>query len=105
MKMYLILLWIGVQQYLRNVLVWLDQGVNVVMLGGDEDETISSVIGKFYRHHRLLAWLRALLNAVDSDHTEKTREDDEGKNSVWAAVARKKSELEKAQNQKGNSHD
>ncbi len=93
-KRVLILVWVGLLQYLRNILVWLDQGVNVLFLGGDEDETISSITGKFYRQYPALAWLRRLLNTVDPGHTEKTREDDEGKNSVWAVVRRKHTELQ-----------
>lgn len=36
-------------QYLINVLIWLDQGANVVFLGGSPDETISA---RAYREHR-----------------------------------------------------
>jgi len=93
LQIFLILLAVAIGQYLRNILVWIDQGANVIVLGGDEDETISSITGKLYRRHKVFAWLRWLLNTVDPDHTEKTREDDEGKNSVWAVVARKRKEL------------
>ncbi len=33
-------------RYVKRVLIWLDQGVNVVFLGGYEDESMSS---RFYR--------------------------------------------------------
>lgn len=94
MRIFLILLAVAIRQYLRNILVWADQGVNVWLLGGDEDETISSVIGKTYRQHPAAAWLRRWLNTIDHGHTEKTREDDEGRNSVWAAIRRKHHDLQ-----------
>lgn len=95
MRITLILLFVGIRQYIRNILVWLDQGANVIFLLGDEDETISSVTGKMYRRYRVFAWLRWLLNTVDHDHTEKTREDDEGRNAVLAVIRRKRKELQR----------
>jgi hypothetical protein len=100
--LYAVLITLGISRYLFNILLWIDQGLNVVFLGGDPDETISSVIGKFYKYHPFLAWLRKVLNTLDEDHTEKSREDDEGQNSVWAVVARKKAQL--ILKHKGDNH-
>lgn len=35
-----------VKQYFWNILVWADQGINVILFGGSPDETISSRIGR-----------------------------------------------------------
>ena len=34
------------KKYFWNVLIWIDQGINVVFFGGSPDETISSRIGR-----------------------------------------------------------
>jgi hypothetical protein len=88
--LYVYLFWVGLCQHFWNGLVWLDQGLNWFLLLGDPDETISSVTAKNWRRCRFFAWLRRLLNWVDPGHTEKSLEPNEGKNSVWAAVARAK---------------
>lgn len=79
---------VGIKQYLFNILVSIDQLANVVLLGGDPDETISSVTGKYWRKFKALKLLRKFLNEVDEDHTEEAIESDEGKNSVWAVIKR-----------------
>jgi len=33
-------------RYLKNIAVWIDQGLNVILFGGSPDETISSRIGR-----------------------------------------------------------
>ena len=90
---FLVLLRTALGRYLWNILIWLDQGVNVVFLGGSADETVSSVTGKYWRQFAPLKWLRIVLNAIDTDHCEKAIEADEGSSSVWAAIARKRNEL------------
>jgi len=95
MTYVIVLLLTAIRQYIKNILIWIDQGCNVLLLGGDPDETISSVTGKYWRRFRLLAWLRKGLNWIDPGHTERTREADEGQYSVWAAVARKRRQLER----------
>jgi hypothetical protein len=35
------------KQYIKNILIWLDQGVNVVLLAGNPDETLSSKAAKY----------------------------------------------------------
>lgn len=79
------------KRYFWNVLIWIDQGVNVLFAPllnvvfridgfGYPDETLSSVFGKYsgqcvwcYRVCKLLHW-------IDKDHCEKSIENDEGKN-------------------------
>ena len=41
--LYVYLFFVALRQFIWNVLVWLDQGINTVFLLGDPDETISSV--------------------------------------------------------------
>ena len=43
------LLWVSnIRKYMKNVLIWLDQGVNVILLLGYPDETLSA---RAYRHY------------------------------------------------------
>lgn len=39
----------NIKQYIKNVLIWIDQGINTVILFGYPDETLSS---RFYRWYR-----------------------------------------------------
>lgn len=39
----------NIKQYIKNVFIWIDQGINTIILFGYPDETISS---RFYRWHR-----------------------------------------------------
>lgn len=73
----------SVSRYLWNVLIWLDQGLNV-LLGGDPDETLSSRMGKAVREDRcvLCKGLCWLLHLIDKNHCAKSIEEDEGKNEV-----------------------
>lgn len=73
--------WMG--RWLRNVLVWLDQGLNVVFLGGDPDETISSVLGKRRHRCRICDWICRALDRLDPRHCEKSVERDEGADAIW----------------------
>ena len=79
--------------YWKRLLVWLDQGVNVLLSPvlniylppgayrfGYEDETLSSVFAKNSRHHQV-KWccvMCKLLNLFDQDHCTKNIELDEG---------------------------
>ncbi len=65
--------------YFRRLFVVLDQLLNVIF-GGDEDETISSRIAKDRRRGRKFAcFLCRILDWLDPDHCEKAIERDEGK--------------------------
>ncbi|MEN9419810.1 MAG: hypothetical protein RI988_3431 [Pseudomonadota bacterium] len=65
--------------YFRRLFVAADQLLNVI-LGGDEDETISSRIAKDRRRGRKFACvLCRILDWIDPHHCEKAIERDEGK--------------------------
>ncbi len=65
--------------YFRRLFVVLDQLLNVIF-GGDEDETISSRLAKDVRRGRKFACvLCKILDWIDPDHCEKAIERDEGK--------------------------
>ena len=65
--------------YLRRLFVAVDQLLNVIF-GGDEDETISSRIAKDKRRGRFVGCvLCAMLDWIDPNHCEKSLERDEGK--------------------------
>jgi hypothetical protein len=69
----------GIVGYLARIFVSVDQLVNVIF-GGDEDETISSRIAKDQRRGRKFAcFLCKLLDIIDKNHCEKAIEKDEGK--------------------------
>lgn len=70
-----------VSRYVRNILVWADEGCNVVLLFGDPGETISSRIGKSVQgggwasHVPWPAWLLG--------HFTRSIEADEGSRNVF----------------------
>lgn len=65
--------------YFRRLFVALDQLVNVIF-GGEEDETVSSRIAKDRRRGRKFACvLCKILDWIDPDHCEKSIERDRGK--------------------------
>jgi hypothetical protein len=77
-------------RYFLNLALAVDQLGNV-LLGGDEDETISSRLGKIERHHggkipkrrifsRAVSWG---LDKIDPGHCREAIEEDEGKNAVF----------------------
>jgi len=83
-------------RWLWNVLIWIDQGANVVfapMLNlalrpaarfGDPDETLSSVFGKNVRTGacvgcRVMCWF---LNRIDPEHCNKSIEPNAGSRSL-----------------------
>lgn len=39
----------NIKQYLKNIFIWIDQGINTIILFGYPDETLSS---RFYRWYR-----------------------------------------------------
>lgn len=39
----------NIKQYIKNVFIWIDQGINTIILLGYPDETLSS---RFYRWYR-----------------------------------------------------
>jgi hypothetical protein len=68
-------------RYARNLLVAHDQAGNA-LLGGDPDETISSVLGKRSATCTICNWLCRLLNRADPGHCNKSIEPDEGTDSL-----------------------
>ena len=68
-------------KYFWNILISIDQLVNTIF-GGDPDETISSRTGKLRHKRKWARWLTDFLNLFEKDHTKKSIEKDEGKNSV-----------------------
>lgn len=71
-----------VKKYFWNLLISIDQLVNTIF-GGDPDETISSRAGKDRKINKFAKILSRFLNWVDSNHVEKSREDDEGSNNSF----------------------
>ena len=39
----------NIKQYIKNIFIWIDQGINTIILFGYPDETLSS---RFYRWYR-----------------------------------------------------
>ena len=35
----------SIKQYIKNVFIWIDQGINTIILFGYPDETLSSTLG------------------------------------------------------------
>jgi hypothetical protein len=76
------------KKYLRNVIVALDQLLNAIT-GGDEDETISSRLGKCQKKGNyfcvILCWV--LTHVVffwqKKPHCLDNIEEDEGRNELW----------------------
>ena len=66
-----------IKRYFWNVVIGFDQLANAIAFG-DPDETISSRIGK---HHKK-SWLYRILNRIEKNHCELSREDDEGKDAL-----------------------
>ena len=78
-------------RYFWNILIWIDQGVNVLLAPllniifkpakfGDPDETLSSVFGKYSGQ---CVWCHRICKAlhwIDKDHCKKSIENDEGNN-------------------------
>lgn len=90
--------WQGIKAWAWRCLVWLDQGMNVVfgpLLNrifsidgfGNEDETLSSVLGKYRERCRLCRWLCWLLDRIDPGHCEKNIERDENRERAWTTQA------------------
>jgi hypothetical protein len=78
-----------VAQYFLNIALGFDQLLSTFR-GWDEDDTVSSMLGKLERHYgkdfahkRRFAWLLAqALNRIEHNHCKNAIEEDEGKNSV-----------------------
>lgn len=76
-------------QYILNILIWLDQGLNT-LTGGDPDETVSSRLGKLKENNAgRIPWSRPLskiidygLDKIDKNHSIDAIEHDEGKDAV-----------------------
>lgn len=78
--------------WLWNILLWIDQGLNVVFAPvlnrllrprfrfGSPDETLSSVFGKNVRSGtcRFCHWICRVLHYFDPNHCAKNIEEDEG---------------------------
>lgn len=79
-----------VTAYLWQILVWLDQGINVIFLAGSAGETVSSRVGKACIGHYGPFWVgpgiaaRVVLDGFfglfgDENHCARSIEWDEGK--------------------------
>lgn len=67
------------KQYIISVLIWIDQGVNVIFMRGHPDETISSRAAKASRKGKRWGCLLCkFLNKLDTNHCEKSIENDRG---------------------------
>ena len=77
------------KQYIFNLLIAFDQGVNTIF-GGDPDETISSRMGKWAQNGENNHGLRQpiykianfIVNLFQKDHFKKSIETDEGRNET-----------------------
>lgn len=68
------------KEYILNILIWLDVGINTLFLGGSPYETLSSRIGK--RADKGEIWACVLcrfLDRLDTRHCIKTQTDDRSK--------------------------
>lgn len=66
------------RNYIKNILIWLDQGVNVILFLGYPDETLSA---RAYRHYLdgTRKWLCKLIDAIfwfDKDHCKTSYENE-----------------------------
>ena len=69
----------GIVGYAARIFVALDQLLNTIF-GGDEDETMSSRLGKDARRGRFVGCvLCGILGLIDRNHCEKSIERDRGK--------------------------
>lgn len=67
-------------RYLANIAIWLDIGINVLLLGGSPYETLSSRIGKRRdKGDRWACMICKWLDKFDPRHCETTQTDDRGK--------------------------
>jgi hypothetical protein len=71
--------------WIVNIFVALDQ-LAAALLGFDPDETLSSIIGKKKDKYMLAKKLACILDTIDPNHTEKYKEMDEGKHSIWRLI-------------------
>jgi hypothetical protein len=69
------------KRYIWNILIALDQLANTILFG-DPDETISSRAAKG-QHKWYWYRLGNFLELIDKGHLVKSKEDDEGKDSVF----------------------
>lgn len=76
---------VDVFQWILNILIWLDQGVNVIFFFGDPDETISSRAGKYAVRGRgfIPCVLCKFLDLFEKDHCKKSIENDEGQRGLF----------------------
>lgn len=70
-----------VRQYMKNILLSIDQFFNVIF-GGDPDETISSRAGKRDGKNIIPTILCWFLDKVDPGHCKRSIEADEGANEL-----------------------
>jgi len=84
-------------QYLRNILITIDQALNVVFFLGDPDETVSSHIGRVKRdnggrlprYRVVMVVLDWFLDWLDPNHSIDSIEEDEGRDSLLDPVERR----------------
>ena len=76
------------KRYIKNVLIAVDQLLNVLLTGADEDETISSELGKARKAGKpILSWIADRVDTLfewlgDPNHCENSIEKAEGKNAL-----------------------
>lgn len=75
-----------VLNYLYNIATWASQGVNVIVLGGDPDESLSSRAGKNIRDGGFLK--DTPLPLCLRKHFLKSIEEDRGKDTIWGRITR-----------------
>jgi hypothetical protein len=67
----------SLKQYVFNVLIVIDCGVNVVLLGGSPDDTISGRSQRgFVAHRRAWTLLHNLLDRIQKNHCEQALAND-----------------------------
>lgn len=85
--------WWFFRYWIWNILIWIDQGGNVIFLFGDPDETISSNTAK-RAHKRGWKQLGRFLEWIDPGHLDKSLEADEGRYSAMNRAKRKVAEID-----------
>lgn len=68
----------GLKGYIKTVAIGFDQFINT-LFGGDEDETLSSRMGKNIDTCKTCQFVCWLLHLIDTNHCQKSIEYDEGK--------------------------
>lgn len=71
-------------QYIKNVLIWLDQGVNVIVFRGYPDQTLSARAWRHAKNGERI-WLQKLIDSLlffDPNHCEESYKSQELKRQL-----------------------